>query len=78
MDSELEDAAAADEQIAQIFEAGNHDRKNGAKSLTPDHTKMPLILPTPMPPSDLAPMPSDDQIFGKLTIVNILFLIFCF
>lgn len=65
VDSELDDSAAADEQIAQIFEAGNNDRKGGAKSLTPDPTRMPLIMPTPLPTADLAPMPSDSEIFGN-------------
>jgi hypothetical protein len=69
VDSELDDSAAADEQIAQIFESGNNDRK-GAKSLTPDPTRMPLLmpLPTPLPTADLAPIPSDGEIFGKSLI----------
>jgi hypothetical protein len=64
----LDDSLAADEQIAQIFEAGKTDRKGGAKSLTPDPTRMPLIMPTPMPSTDLAPMPSNGEIFGKKLI----------
>jgi hypothetical protein len=65
VDSELDDSAAADEQIAQIFESGNSERKGGAKSLTPDPTRMPLLpMPTPLPTSDLAPIPSDGEIFG--------------
>ncbi|XP_054162260.1 uncharacterized protein LOC128960213 [Oppia nitens] len=66
VDSELDETAAADEQIAQIFEKGNNERKGGAKSLTPDPTRMPLIMPTPLPTADLAPMPSDNEIFGKI------------
>jgi len=40
------------------------DRKGGAKSLTPDPTRMPLVMPTPLPSADLAPTPSDGEIFG--------------
>lgn len=67
LDSELEDSTAADEQIAQIFESGRMDSKGGAKSLTPDPTQMPLIMPTPLPSADLAPIPSNGEIFGKNT-----------
>ncbi|CAG2172291.1 unnamed protein product, partial [Oppiella nova] len=69
VDSELDDSAAADEQIAQIFESGNSERKGGAKSLTPDPTRMPLLpMPTPLPTSDLAPIPSDGEIFDLAPI----------
>lgn len=75
VDSELDDSAAADEQIAQIFESGNNDRKGGAKSLTPDPTRMPLLMPmpTPLPTADLAPIPSDGEIFGKSLSYGVIF-----
>lgn len=60
VDSELDDSAAADEQIAQLFESN----RKGANSLTPDPTRMPLIMPTPLPTDDLAPLPSNEEIFG--------------
>jgi len=60
----LDDSAAADEQIARLFESGKTDRKGGSKSLTPDPTRMPLVMPTPLPSADLAPIPSDGEIFG--------------
>lgn len=63
VDSELDDPAL-DEQIAQLFEAGNSSRK-GTASLTPDPTRNILFDPTPLPLADLAPIPSNDEIFGK-------------
>lgn len=52
----------ADEQLARLFD--KNDRK-GAASLTPDPTRMPLVMPTPVPSADLAPMPTNEEIFGE-------------
>ncbi|XP_076336160.1 uncharacterized protein LOC143239181 [Tachypleus tridentatus] len=61
VDIDAEDAAA-DEQVAQLFEA--EKVKGQYNSLAPE----PLIppAPTPVPLKDLAPPPSNEEIFGKI------------
>ncbi|KAI1280557.1 hypothetical protein HDE_13704 [Halotydeus destructor] len=63
VDSELDDSVV-DEQLTRLF-SNKSDRKGG-HSLTPDPTRMPLVMPTPVPSADLAPMPSNEEIFGKI------------
>lgn len=60
VDSELDDSVA-DEQLVRLFDT----RRKGANSMTPEATRMPLVMPTPVPSADLAPMPSNEEIFGK-------------
>ncbi|XP_023224348.1 uncharacterized protein LOC111625436 [Centruroides sculpturatus] len=61
IDSEADDVVA-DEQIAQIFEADRIGAKKGFLMTDPRLS----TLPTPLPISDLAPMPSNEEIFGKI------------
>ncbi|XP_025018467.1 uncharacterized protein LOC107371824 isoform X2 [Tetranychus urticae] len=65
VDSEFDDTSTADEQIARIFESSRSERK-GAKSLTPDPTRVPFVMPTPLPSADLAPTPQKEEIFGRI------------
>ncbi|XP_054708517.1 uncharacterized protein LOC129218305 [Uloborus diversus] len=62
LDTEAEDAAA-DEQVARLFEAERLEGKN-QNFLTTSSTLPPA--PTPVPISDLAPMPTNEEIFGKI------------
>lgn len=57
-DSELEGSIGTDE-LRRLFSSER-------SSSTPDPTPRPLIMPTPVPSADLAPMPSTDEIFGEL------------
>jgi hypothetical protein len=54
-DSELEESVGTDE-LRRLF--------SDTRSSTPNPTPRPLIMPTPIPSADLAPMPSTDEIFG--------------
>ncbi|GFY60603.1 uncharacterized protein TNIN_369181 [Trichonephila inaurata madagascariensis] len=62
LDTEAEDLAA-DEQVAKLFEAEKLDGKN-PNFLTANSAVPPA--PTPVPVSDLAPMPTNEEIFGKI------------
>ncbi|GIY91261.1 uncharacterized protein CDAR_127261 [Caerostris darwini] len=62
LDTEAEDLAA-DEQVAKLFEAERLEGKN-QNFLTASSTLPPA--PTPVPVSDLAPMPTNEEIFGKI------------
>ncbi|GBM08671.1 hypothetical protein AVEN_52756-1 [Araneus ventricosus] len=62
LDTEAEDLAA-DEQVAKLFEAERLEGKS-QNFLTANSTLPPA--PTPVPVSDLAPMPTNEEIFGKL------------
>ncbi|RWS27935.1 uncharacterized protein B4U80_00203 [Leptotrombidium deliense] len=66
VDSELEESLA-DEQLARLFDSRDGRRTT---SLTPNPTKTPFYLPTPLPSGDLAPIPSNEQIFGKIQEVR--------
>ncbi|XP_053211083.1 uncharacterized protein LOC128394747 isoform X2 [Panonychus citri] len=69
VDSEFDDTSTADEQIARIFESSRSERK-GAKSLTPDPTRVPFVMPTPLPSADLAPTPQKEEIFGRIEFLR--------
>jgi hypothetical protein len=58
-DSELEESVGT-EELRRLFSS---DRS----SSTPDPTPRPLVMQTPVPSLDLAPMPSTDEIFGKIS-----------
>ncbi|GFQ66527.1 uncharacterized protein TNCT_386131 [Trichonephila clavata] len=62
LDTEAEDLAA-DEQVAKLFEVERLDGKN-QNFLTANSAVPPA--PTPVPVSDLAPMPTNEEIFGKI------------
>ncbi|XP_055927191.1 paramyosin-like [Argiope bruennichi] len=62
LDTEAEDLAA-DEQVAKLFEAERLEGKS-QNFLTANSTLPPA--PTPVPVSDLAPMPTNEEIFGKI------------
>lgn len=66
VDSEFDDSSTVDEQIARLFDSSKGDRK-GNSSLTPDPTRMSLIMPTPLASDDLAPIPKKEEIFGNQT-----------
>ncbi|XP_022258905.1 uncharacterized protein LOC106474942, partial [Limulus polyphemus] len=61
MDNDAEDAAA-DEQVAQLFEA---EKVKGQNNYLAPEPPMPPA-PTPVPLNDLAPPPSNEEIFGKI------------
>lgn len=61
IDGEADDVMA-DEQVAQIFEADRIGAKKGFLMTDPRLS----TLPTPLPITDLAPMPSNEEIFGKI------------
>ena len=65
VDSEFDDSSTADEQIARLFEATRTQSKSDT-SLTPDPSRNQLIYPTPLPTSELMPMPKREEIFGKI------------
>ncbi|KAG8177962.1 hypothetical protein JTE90_014705 [Oedothorax gibbosus] len=62
LDTEADDLAA-DEQVARLFEADRLDGKN-SNLLTANSSLPPA--PTPVPVSDLAPIPTNEEIFGKI------------
>lgn len=64
VDSEFDDTSTADEQIAHLFENSRSDDKR-ASSLTPDPTRMSLVMPTPLTSASLAPAPRKEEIFGR-------------
>ncbi|XP_074593033.1 BH3-only protein sayonara isoform X1 [Brevipalpus obovatus] len=69
VDSEFDDTSTADEQIAHLFENSRNDDK-GASSLTPDPTRMSLVMPTPLTSASLAPAPRKEEIFGRIESIR--------
>lgn len=58
MDSELGESVS-NEELSRLF------NRTGTSSTTPDPTPDLMVMPTPLPSAELAPMPHPQEIFGK-------------